>query len=88
MSMEGIEWLGILAGVMTSVSSIPQLIKINKEKEAKDVSLKMVILLIIGVSLWIVYGSIKNDFALIITNSFSVLLNCYLLFLRIKYGHR
>ena len=78
--------LGISAGVLTSISTLPQLIKILKEKEAKDVSLRMLIIMVTGVSLWIVYGSLKKDIPIIITNSLSLVLNTILLILRIRYG--
>jgi MtN3 and saliva related transmembrane protein len=78
--------VGLSAGILTSVSSLPQLIKIAKEKEAKDVSLKMLFILLAGVALWIVYGIFKKDIPVIATNSLSFLLNCTLLILRIIYG--
>jgi MtN3 and saliva related transmembrane protein len=53
--------LRISAGVLTSISSLPQLIKIIKEKEAKDVSLKMLLILLSGVAPWTVYGILKKD---------------------------
>jgi MtN3 and saliva related transmembrane protein len=84
--MDTIQLLGITAGVITSLSSLPQLIKILKEKKAEDVSLPMLIILILGVILWIVYGCFKKDAAIIITNALSLSLNTVVLFLRIKYG--
>ena len=80
--------LGIIAGLLTSVSAIPQIVKIIKEKEAKDVSLKMLIILLAGVGLWIVYGSLKNDWVLIATNGLSFLLNAMIFTLRIIYGKK
>lgn len=79
------EIIGLIAGVFTSISQLPQLIKTIKEKEARNLSLGMMITIIIGVSLWIYYGVIKNDFPIIVTNIFSVLVNIILLFVSIKY---
>ncbi len=79
------EILGLVAGVFTSVSQLPQLIKTIKEKEAKNLSLGMMIMLIVGVSLWIYYGFLKNDFPIIATNIFSDLVNVTLLFVSIRY---
>jgi MtN3 and saliva related transmembrane protein len=81
-----IEFLtGISAGILTSISLLPQLIKIVKEKEAEDVSPAMLIILLCGVILWIVYGVMKKDLPIIITNSFSAFTNIILIFLVIKY---
>ena len=78
--MDTTQWIGIAAGVLTSVSMLPQLIKIIKEKKAGDVSVVMLLVLIGGLALWTVYGFMKEDWPIIITNSFSFLLNCVVLF--------
>ena len=69
--MDTTQWIGIAAGVLTSVSMLPQLIKIIKEKKAGDVSVVMLLVLIGGLALWAVYGFMKEDWPIIITNSFS-----------------
>jgi MtN3 and saliva related transmembrane protein len=38
------------------------------------------------VSLWIYYGIMKDDYPIILTNAFSLLLNISLIFLRVKYS--
>ncbi|MEO6406019.1 MAG: SemiSWEET transporter, partial [Ferruginibacter sp.] len=67
--------IGILAGILTAFSLLPQLLKIIKEKKAEDVSAWMLIILMCGLCLWVVYGIMKNDWPIIATNSFSFLLN-------------
>lgn len=84
--MDIVQWVGIGAGVLTAFSMLPQLIKIIKEKKAEEISIVMVIVLIAGLSLWIAYGVLKEDWPLIITNSFSVLVNILLLVFRFKYS--
>jgi MtN3 and saliva related transmembrane protein len=78
--------LGLSAGGLTCIASLPQLIKIIKEKQAKDVSLKTLIILLIGISLWITYGILKKDTPIIVTNGLAFALNIALLVLRIIYG--
>ncbi len=41
---------GIVASILTATASIPQLIKIIRNKEAKDISLLMVTVLILGLA--------------------------------------
>ena len=84
--MNTTQWFGIAAGIMTAVSMLPQLIKIIKEKKADDVSVLMLLVLIIGLGLWVVYGFLRDDWPLIITNSFSFLLNLVVLTLRIRFS--
>lgn len=71
--------LGIVAGVFTSVSMIPQLIKVIREKNVQDLSLVMILVLITGLSLWVWYGIIKDELPIIISNAFAVLVNLILL---------
>lgn len=83
--MESIQILGLAAGICTSSSVIPQLIKTVQEKKASDVSWIMFIVLIVGNSLWIYYGSSKSDIPIICTNIFSLLLNTAMLLFKWKY---
>jgi MtN3 and saliva related transmembrane protein len=77
--------IGIVAGIFTSASLLPQLIKIIKEKKVEDLSMGMFVALMIGVGLWIVYGFLKDDYPIIVTNCFSFILNVAILVLRFRY---
>ena len=79
------EIIGIIAGVFTSASLLPQLIKTIKEKDASSLSTVMLLVLIVGVGLWIYYGFLKKDIPIIATNIFSDMVNLALLFFSIKY---
>lgn len=74
-----IEVLGLVAGGITSVAMMPQLIKVIKEKNAEDISVVMLLVLITGLSLWVWYGILQNELPIILSNSFSVLVNIILL---------
>lgn len=77
--------VGIVAGIFTAASMLPQVFKIIKEKEAEQVSLIMLFVLIAGICLWMAYGWLKKDTPIIATNSFSFLTNVVLIVLRIRY---
>lgn len=77
--------IGIVAGVLTSSSMLPQLVRLIKEKKADAISPVMLIVLISGVSLWTYYGILKTDWPIIITNLFSCIVNITLLVLRQVY---
>ena len=78
--------IGIMATVFAVSSSIPQIIKSIKSKKTDDVSIWLVIVLIIGLGLWVVYGIGINDFVILIANSIAVAINIILLILKIKYS--
>ena len=74
-----IEVLGLVAGGITSVAMMPQLIKVIKEKNAEDISVVMLLVLITGLSLWVWYRILQKELPIILSNSFSVLVNITLL---------
>jgi MtN3 and saliva related transmembrane protein len=80
------EAMGILAGVLTSTSILPQVIKKVREKKADDISMVMLIILLCGIvdRLWNYEKRPPHHF----TNSFSFLINIVLIALRIKYKNR
>jgi len=86
--MDVTQIVGIVAGILTATSLIPQLVKIIKEKKADDVSPMMLIILMAGLGLWATYGIMKEDWPIIITNSFSFLLNTVVLFFRYRYAKK
>ncbi|WP_312344264.1 SemiSWEET transporter [Chryseobacterium binzhouense] len=80
-----VDILGLIAGGLTSIASMPQLIKVIKTRNVEDLSWLMLVILITGLSLWVWYGILQNEFPIILSNAFAVLVNvsllsCYLLF--------
>ena len=80
--------LGLVAGGITSVAMLPQLIKVLKNKDVEDLSLLMILFLIIGLSLWVWYGFIKDELPIILSNAFAVLVNVSLLISYFMYRKR
>jgi MtN3 and saliva related transmembrane protein len=58
-------YIGIAAGICTAISLLPQLIKIIKEKDAGDISVFMLGILLLGLSGWLYYGILKKDYPMI-----------------------
>jgi len=77
--------IGITASALTAVSLIPQLVKVIREKEAKNVSLVMLLVLSAGLGGWVYYGILKEDWIIIVSNSFSFIINLLLGIFSIKY---
>lgn len=83
--MNHVQIIGIVAGIFTAASLLPQLIKTIKEKDASSISTVMLLVLIVGISLWVYYGFLKKDFPIIATNIFSDMVDLTLLFYSIRY---
>ena len=83
--METTQIIGFIAGIFTGISLLPQLIKIIKEKKTEDISTWMLLRLMGGLALWITYGVLINNLPIIITNSFSMVVNVLITFLRFRF---
>ena len=80
-----VQLVGIISSVLTASSMLPQLIKVIKERDAESVSLLMLGVLLAGLGMWVYYGILIKDLIIIISNSFSVLLNLILLFCAFRF---
>lgn len=80
-AMEFEEIIGTLAGVFTTLGVLPQIIKAIKTKKVNDVSPMMFVVLCLGVGLWTVYGFLKMDWPIILTNGISFILNGFMLYI-------
>ena len=78
--------IGILATIFAVSSTVPQIIKGIKTRKMDDVSVWLIMTLIIGLSLWVVYGISKSDVVIAGGNSVGVSLNVILLLLKVKYS--
>ena len=78
--------IGFIATGFAVSSTVPQISKALRTKKSDDISLRFIVVLIIGLSFWVIYGIGKRDVVLIIGNSIAVILNTILLILKIKYS--
>ncbi|MGC3946184.1 MAG: SemiSWEET transporter [Chryseolinea sp.] len=77
--------IGIAAGACTSLSLLPQLIKIIREKKANDISLFYLAILFVGLVLWIIYGIRREDIPVIVTNGVAIAINILIIIVGIRY---
>lgn len=75
---------GLLAASCTTLSYFPQLKKCWDTGETGDLSLAMFITLFTGLSLWVCYGWLKNDWVVVIANAISLCLLAGILFFKIR----
>lgn len=84
--MNFLEILGLTAGTITSITFLPQVIQIWKTKSAKDISLGMLGLLMLGVSMWLAYGIIVKDTAIIYTNSMVLAMSFIMAYFKFRFN--
>lgn len=79
------EIIGLVAGTITSVTFIPQVIKIWRSKSVKDISMLMMLLLVLGTSLWLTYGLLIRSTPIIYTNLMVLAMSLIMLLFKLKY---
>lgn len=85
MNTQFINVLGLIAGTLTTIAFLPQLLKTWKSKSAKDVSLVMMITFSVGIFLWIIYGFAIEAMPIIVCNAVTLVLALMILVLKIRY---
>jgi MtN3 and saliva related transmembrane protein len=78
--------IGILASIFALASTVPQIVKGLNTKKLDDLSVWLILSLIVGLSLWVVYGVGRSDLVISGGNMVGVALNLVLLFLKFKYS--
>jgi MtN3 and saliva related transmembrane protein len=77
--------LGLVAGTLTSIAAIPQLVKTLRTRHARDISVWQPLLLAIGIALWLVYGILIHDLPLVLANIVPLICNIMLTILKLRY---
>jgi MtN3 and saliva related transmembrane protein len=77
--------LGIVAGMLTTVAFLPQVVKTWKSKSAKDLSLGMFLLFVSGVVLWLIYGIFNQNLPIILANAATLALSSVLLYFKLAF---
>ena len=78
--------IGLAGAAFTTFSFLPQTIKAIRTKHTKDLSMPMLLMLIAGITLWVIYGLLIKDIPLIAANTISLVLMITMFFLKRKYG--
>ena len=83
--MDFITILGLVAGTLTTIAFVPQLMKTWRSRSAKDVSLIMLVVFSTGVFLWLIYGIYLQALPIILANSITLIFNLIIVSLKIRY---
>lgn len=78
-----LEIFGVVAGVCTTLSFLPQVFKIYQLRSAEAISLPMYIIFSVGEVFWIIYGILLQAPAIIITNMIILILSLLILAMKI-----
>lgn len=79
-----IDALGYAAGLLTTMSCVPQVVKSWRSRSVRDLSAAMLVVLSMGLVLWIAYGLTRRDWPIVLTNGISLGLWLSLLWLKVQ----
>ena len=77
--------IGYVAGTLTTISFLPQLIKTWRCKSAKEISWAMLLAFALGVTLWLIYGIFLRSAPIIVANAATLTLVVLILALKVYY---
>ncbi len=78
--------IGAIAATLTMFSFVPQIVKSFKTKSVKDLSEITLLQLLIGATLWAVYGIYLKNAVIIVANIITLITVIILLIMYIRYG--
>ncbi len=76
--------IGFVAGGLTTISLIPQVVKSWQTRSVEDLSLLMLVAFATGVLCWLTYGLFLRDPPMILWNSASFVLTATLIGLKLR----
>ena len=79
-----ITWIGLIAGTCTTFALAPQAWKVSKTREVSQLSLRMLILMLVGIILWLVYGWLQEDISILWANAVALFFVSYMLSVKVK----
>ena len=78
--------LGIVAGTLTTLSFVPQLLRIVRTHSAADISWGMFSVFAVGTVLWVIWGFTQNAVPVILANVVTLVLAAIIMILKWRYS--
>ncbi len=76
--------IGYIGAFCTTISFLPQIIKVIQTRDTQSLSLSMYAVFTIGVCFWLAYGILKQDGVIMLANSVTLLLTLPILLIKIR----
>ena len=83
--MDTITVIGYFAGLLTTLSFLPQVVKAWRSRSTADISTAMFVTLCAGIVLWLIYGFLRADGPLIVSNAITLSLAGSILALKLRH---
>jgi MtN3 and saliva related transmembrane protein len=77
--------IGIVAGVLTTLAFVPQVIRVWRTRSARDLSLASFAIFTAGVALWLLYGVAIDALPVIVANAVTLVLAAAILVMKLAF---
>jgi MtN3 and saliva related transmembrane protein len=84
MTDQFIEAIGLFGSFLSSITFLPQVIKVYKTQSAKDLSLQMLLIILASTGVWLAYGLLRGLLPVIICNAIIMLLSGWLVWFKLS----
>lgn len=80
------DWIGSVAATLTTLSFVPQAVRIMRNRDTQSISLPMYLAFTAGVGFWLAYGLTLGSWPMIVSNAITFVLAATILALKLRYG--
>jgi MtN3 and saliva related transmembrane protein len=80
--------VGFAAATLTTVSFVPQLLRVWRLRSARDISLGMFLIFSAGVGLWLLYGLQQHSMPVTVANAVTLVLSLTILGMKLKFDRK
>ena len=77
--------IGLVAGVLTTLAFVPQVIRVWRTRSARDLSLASFAIFTAGVALWLLYGVAIDALPVIVANAVTLVLAAAILVMKLAF---
>ena len=77
--------IGMVAAFCTTISFVPQLIRVWRLRSAREISLIMFLIFSLGTALWLLYGIFIHSVPVILANAVTMALSLAILALKVRF---
>ncbi len=83
-----VDTIGMVAATCTTISFVPQLLRVWRLRSAREISLSMFLVFSLGVFLWLLYGICIRSVPVMLANGATLVLSVAILGMKIRFGRQ
>lgn len=85
MRQDSVDFIGYAAAACTTLSFLPQLMRVVRLRSAREISLGMFLIFSVGTALWLIYGVFVGSMPVIAANAVTFVLAMSILVMKLRF---